>query len=309
MGKLQKRRRRIWPRCPGVVVRGRLFTQSELVAIRGLIRKHTNWGRTKLSQELCTLLDWKQPNGRSKERACRVALRRLESLGYLKLPRKLIDNGGRPPKTFKILADNTPTLSEMPNTVQLRIVSTTPDARLWNALIEEHHYLGLPTPVGRLLRYLILGDDQLLGAISFSESAWRIADRDSLLVKIGIDTVRCKDAVIGNNRFLILPSVSIRNLASRILSLALPRASEDWNNKFQVKPQFAETFVDPTRFEGTCYRAANWLEIGHTKGYAKRGSTHANKRAPKILFIRGLSALSHRRLELAARQLPKARAA
>ena len=283
--------------------------QADMVLIRNLLRKHPSWGRTRLSQEICRALNWEQANGRLKERACRVVLRRLETLGFLELPERLVNNGGRPPSRVVTTIDPSPTqnLTAMPVDLVLQIVDSAPDARLWNSLVAQHHYLGLATPVGRLLRYLVFGDAQLVGAISFSEGAWRIAARDSLLEDVGISKSRVGDAVVGNNRFLILPNVSVPNLASRILSIALRRLRCDWAMRYACVPEVVETFVDPTRFAGTCYRAANWLPIASTKGFAKRGSHHTNPKAPKLMLLRGLTSQIHRKLELATRgQLTRA---
>src|SRR6185295_8696455 len=188
MGKLRKSKRRGWPRCPGIVLRGRLFTQAETVLVRLLIRKHKSWGRTRLSQELCHLLNWKQPNGRLKERACRVALRQLQRLGFIELPPPLAQTGGRPPIRTMTRLDVLPMerIVRMPACLDLHIVNSVEDSRLWNSLIAQHHYLSLGTPVGRLLRYLARGDRQLVAAISFTESAWQLAARDSLLVAAGL---------------------------------------------------------------------------------------------------------------------------
>lgn len=174
LGKLgRKGRRGPWPVCRGVVVRNRLFTQSDVAALRRLIRCHPSWGRTRLSQEACTLLDWFQPNGRAKERACRVALLKLEALGYLALPPRIIERGGRPPLVRPELAEAVvpESMTTMPDTVEVRLVGTRVESQTWNGLVGKYHYLGLATPVGRFVRYLIYGASRLLGAISFSECA------------------------------------------------------------------------------------------------------------------------------------------
>ncbi len=299
LGKLGRKGRRVsWPVCRGVVVRNRLFTQSDVAALRRLIRCHPSWGRTRLSQEACTLLDWFQPNGRAKERACRVALLKLEALGYLALPPRIIERGGRPPLVRPELAEAVvpESMTTMPDTVEVRLVGTRVESQTWNGLVGKYHYLGLATPVGRFVRYLIYGASRLLGAISFSECAWNLRARDDLLAGLGFDQNGIRDSVICNNRFLILPSVNVHNLASRVLSLSLHRVPHDWRDKFHCVPLIAETFVDPTRYAGTCYLAANWVCIGHSRGFSKCGSKHVNRNAPKLLMVRGLTPSIHRRL-------------
>lgn len=298
------KRRKPWPRCDGVVVRGRLFSQRDLVLIRRLIREHGTWGRTRLSQEVCKSLGWTQPDRRPKERACRVALLRLEDLGFLRLPARLVDRGGQPPKRYDIaeLGVTISPLREMPRALDLTLVTSTRDSRIWNSLVSKFHYLGLPAPVGRLLRYLILADKQLIGAISFGESAWRLADRDRLLNRVGINIEQTRSAVVSNNRFLILPSIQVGNLASRILGQSLRQLTEDWPERFLTTPCFAETFVDPSRFIGTCYQASNWVLVGTTKGFSKQGSWHRKNLGPKLIFMRGLSKAAHESLVVAARE-------
>ncbi|HET6327486.1 MAG TPA: Druantia anti-phage system protein DruA [Planctomycetaceae bacterium] len=189
----------------------------------------------------------------------------------------------------------------MPRIVTCRLVSVASERRLWNALIADYHYLGLGRPVGRLLRYLLYGDDAIIGAISYTDGAWMLAARDGLLSTLPPGHAICRDAVINNNRFLILPSARIPNLASRALALTLRAVREDWHTRYHVHPELAETFVDPTRYEGTCYRASNWIALGRTKGFSKQGSRHIDKHQPKILFVRGLTPQIHRSLEQAQR--------
>lgn len=306
MAKSKRRKRKHWPIPDGLVVRARVFSQKELVAIRRIIRQHPKWGRTKLSEVVSELLSWRQSNGRLKDRACRVALVRLESLGFLKLPAKLVPNGGKPPSIRAPVPTNASRIvTTMPASIRCEKVQNASDARVWNALISHFHYLGLATPVGRLLRYLIYGDGQLLGAISFGESAWNIKLRDSLLHSVGIDSTERRLAVIGNNRFLILPNVRVPNLASRVLAESLRILREDWAEQYSAKPLIVETFVDPRRFEGTCYRAANWLLAGKTKGFSKCGACHAYADAPKLLFLKGLTPLMHRLLAQSITELQK----
>ncbi len=281
--------RTAWPRSDGIVVRGRAFAQGDLVLIRRLIRNHPTWGRTKLSEAVCEAISWRQENGRLKDRGCRVALLKLEALGYLQLPPKKLDRGGRPPRQEVCDLHFADEVSAMPRILRLEFVKDARESRIWNSLIAKHHYLGLATPVGRLIRYIILGDGKTLGAISFSEAAWSLKGRDSLLGDFGLSLDDIRASVISNNRFLILPHVKVRNLASRILASATKQVVADWNVRFQTVPLFIETFVDPSRFEGTCYRAANWTLVGNTKGFSKQGANHSDKKTPKLHFMIGTS--------------------
>jgi hypothetical protein len=287
----------MWPNCCGIIVRNRLFSQQDLVIIRRLIRRHPQWGRTRISERVCEALLWHQTNGRLKDRACRVALVRLEKLGFLRLPKRIKKTGGKPPSASVTTCELifTPQMT-MPREVRCVLVNSRPQSRLWNSLIAQFHYLGLPTPVGRILRYLVYGDERLVAAISFSECAWNLQIRDVMLDAIGIKKAERREVTVGNNRFLILPGVQIRNLASRVLAESVRVMRTDWQEKYTSSPLIVETFVDPRRFEGVCYRAANWIFVGSTKGYSKRGACHTRSQAPKLLFLKGLTPLVHRNL-------------
>ena len=291
--------RKVWPKCDGLTLRNRRFTQADLVLIRKLIRIHPSWGRTKLSQEFCQTVDWRQPNGRLKERACRVALLKLESLGFLDLPKKKVDNGGRPPTAKSITEfdfDVSSQIKQMPEHLLVRLVNTKADADKWNSLIANYHYLGLATPVGRLIRYVVEGDGTILGAISFSEATWNNAPRNIAIANAGYCANRIHDLVVNNNRFLILPMVKVKNLASRILSRSLSQVFTDWKIAYNSHPLFVETFVDPSRFLGTCYKASNWLSVGRTKGYSKKGASHRLTGRQKSVWLKGLTKSAHARL-------------
>jgi hypothetical protein len=262
-----------------------------------MIRENPSWGRTRLSEKVCECFSWYQANGRLKDRACRVALLKLESLGYLKLPQRKQDGGGRPPSVEHDPIISESQIHQMPVEIELRYAQDRSEKRLWNSLISKYHYLGLSTPVGRLIRYLIYGDGNLLGAISFSESAWNVGPRNQLLSSVGIPSDSIRDVVIGNNRFLILPFVRVPNLASRILGQSLRRVIHDWEDRFSCCPLIAETFVDPTRYLGTCYLASNWVNIGESKGFTKRGASHLNQKAPKLILLRGLNSSIHQKLQ------------
>jgi hypothetical protein len=184
----------------------------------------------------------------------------------------------------------------MPAAIELELAKGNSAERLWNALVEKHHYLGHRVVVGRCLKYLIRGDGKLIGAISFSSPAWKLAVRDQLMQRLGLTGPGGRDLVINNSRFCILPQVRVPHLASRILACATRRIALDWFQYYSIQPFLAETFVEPKRFQGTCYRAANWNEIGMTNGYAKLGASHHNSQNPKIIFVYGLTRAYRRKL-------------
>jgi len=159
---------------------------------------------------------------------------------------------------------------------------------VWNQTIDRFHYLGHRGGVGRCLKYLVTSEEELLGAISFSSPAWMIKSRDRVLENLGMTRDQIGDYVINNNRFLILPHVRVRNLASRILAAATSRVVSDWSAYYALTPRVSETFVEPRRFAGTSYRAANWVQVGVSRGYLKRGRKHQNSQEPKLIFLYGL---------------------
>lgn len=144
-----------------------------------------------------------------------------------------------------------------------------------------------------------------MGAIAFSSPAWKIAARDRLLSRLGIDTPEVQDVVVNNSRFLILPNVRVPNLASKLLALATERIVKDWTDYYCLTPQIAETFVQPSLYNGTCYKAANWVDIGFTKGFRKSGAIHRNSQEAKQILLYGLNRYMRRTL-VAAITSPRA---
>jgi hypothetical protein len=292
-----------------LLLRGRRFTNRGLRTIMRCVAAHYGEGRTRISEVICVRLAWRQPNGWLKDRACRDVLRRLEELRLLRLPPRLAKPSNRKlpendPGYKKLLSHciGAPVLV-MPETISLEFAKGNAAERLWNAVIEKHHYLGHRVQVGRCLKYLVRGDDKLLGAISFSSPAWRLAVRDRLMELTGIAGPSARDFVINNGRFCILPEVRVPHLASRILAYATRQVANDWSKFYSVEPLLAETFVEPNRFLGTCYRAANWNEIGMTNGYAKLGASHHNSQQPKKIFVYGLTRAYRRKLAAAIHSL------
>lgn len=202
------------------------------------------------------------------------------------------------------LVTHSATVTKYPKKIVLEFAKGGDSEALWNSIVNRYHYLGHSVAVGRCVKYLIKADAELVGAISFSSPAWNLASRDRILSQF-FTFSQIRDVVINNNRFLILPHVQVPNLASAVLSAASRRVVADWSSYYTITPLFVETFVDADRFRGTCYRAANWLEIGSTQGYAKKGSSHHNSQKPKHIFLYALSRTMRRKLLRAAGQQEK----
>lgn len=285
-----------------ITLRGRVFDGADIEAIRLVICRDWQLGRTSISQEVCRQLDWRQPNGWLKDRACRDVLLRLEALGLVELPPRKSEPNNR--RSHLRTAD----VQQLPlscadvthvdlRTLDLTLVRGGEAEAAWNDLVGRHHYLGFEVFVGRSMKYLIHSDSCVLGAIGWSEPSWAVDCRDSLLQHIGMVPSEIRHAGINNGRFLILPWVKVPNLASAVLSRAVARVVADWREYYVVEPLFLETYVDSARFRGTCYKAANWQKIGTTRGFGKRGATHHNGHAAKHVYLYPLSRLVRRALD------------
>jgi hypothetical protein len=260
-------------------LRGKLIGASELEQIRDLLRTEGHRGRSHLSRQLCRLWDFRQANGAYREIACRDLLRQLEqrSLITLPAPLKKARQVGYLNQTFLPSSldtsivegrlDGSTELAEVHfSSLQVEMVSRTPREPLYNSLIGAYHYLGYGQGTGEQLKYVISWQQRPLAAIGFSAAALRVACRDRFIA--WDDEIRQKNLhlVVNNHRFLILPWVHIRNLASWILARVTRRLCDDWQARYAHDIVLVETFVEKNRFQGTCYRAANWLCVGDTVG-------------------------------------------
>jgi hypothetical protein len=280
-----KRTRRKYP----LILRGRKFTRAEVLDIQRCVKDFFSCGRTRISVEVCRLLSWQQPNGWPKDRACRDVLVKLEKEGLIRLPKRgesSKQTGNQSPKlctrfSYKQIVGV--------DSITFEFAKGNNAEKIWNALVSAQHYLGHRIIVGRCLKYLIKYRGVTAGAIAFSSSAWKVEIRDKILTEMGMTADDARDCVINNSRFLILGTAEVRNFASQVLALSTRQVAHDWAEFYGVKPAIVETFVLPSKFSGTCYKAANWVEIGLTKGYAKRGTYHVNSQEPKRIFLYGLN--------------------
>lgn len=251
---------------------GREFNTEEIETIRTLIRADPARTRADLSRLTCRLLDWHRPNGGLKDMACRVAMLRMHKDGLIELPPP------RRPKPHCQIALTAHTEAQ-PLLIQpvhylpkprLQLVSRR-DSRLWNEYIERYHYLGYTPLPGAQLRYFIIAGDRLIALLGFGAAAWQLAPRDQFIGWSDIQRQQKLHLVVNNARFLILPWVRAKGLASRVLAIAARQLPEDWFAHYGYRPVLMETFVEQARFRGTCYKAANWVYVGQTKGRGKLG--------------------------------------
>lgn len=252
---------------------GRDFTEEELAWIRQIIADRPEINRKDLSILFCRTSKWLKPDGGLKDMSCRVAMLRMEQDGLLTLPPPKKKHTKPYKKIRTIWAIEQPEITKKAGEFNLVFeIVTSQTGALWNEFIDRYHYLGYKTLPGAQLRYFVKAEGQILALLGFGAAAWTTAPRDS---HIGWDSLtRRKNLhlVVNNARFLILPWVHSKNLGSRILSLASKRISDDWQERYNYRPVLLETFVEKQRFRGTCYKAANWLEVGETCGRGKLGN-------------------------------------
>ncbi len=281
---------------------GRDFTADEMDQIRHLIASDSARNRAQLSRLVCDRLRWLRPDGRRKDMSCRVAMLRMERDGLITLPPPQKRNGnGRQCPRFTEASDPKGNVS-LPvgalGQLRLRPVDTRQDSSLWNEFIERYHYLGYKPLPGAQIRYLVFGGPRLLAALGFGAAAWKVAPRDRFIGWNDQQRRRNLHGIVNNARFLILPWITVRNLASRILATAIKRLPHDWQTRYGYQPVLLETFVQCNRFRGTCYRAANWIHVGQTQGRGKLDRTHCYQLPVKDIYLYPLH--KHFRQRLAA---------
>jgi len=269
--------------------RGRVVTEEDIVFLRHFIAENPDLSRRKLSARVCEAWDWRQPNGALRDMVCRGLLLMLHRASEVELPdvrfvprNPLIDRERPSP----MLIDTTPmiaTVNEL-RPVEVEQVRRTGDEPLFNSLIEHHHYLGYEQPVGEHLKYLIWSKGRPIACMAWSSAPRHLASRDRFIGWTQEARKRNIRFIVYNTRFLILPWVQAPHLASHILSRVTTMLSEDWARMYGHPIWFAETFIDPERFRGTCYRAANWVLLGRTTGRGKDDLTHRQNRSIKEVY-------------------------
>jgi len=269
--------------------RGRVVTSEDVAFIRELIVQHPHLSRRRLSAELCEAWQWKQANGALRDMVCRGLLLMLHRAGEIELPavRQISLNPfvqrSRPQP---VPIDMTPLSGSLQQIrpIELQQVRRTTEEPLFNSLIEHHHYLGYEQPVGEHLKYLVLAQGRPIACLAWSSAPRHLASRDRYIGWNAEARRRNIRFVAYNTRFLILPWVEVPHLASHILGRVANTLSRDWERMYGHPVYFAETFIDPGRFRGTCYRAANWKLLGLTTGRGKDSTSKRPNRSLKEVF-------------------------
>ena len=256
----------------------REFSVDDIQTIRDLIAQDPKLQRSALSRKLCQLWGWTKPNGELKDMTCRVALLRIEADGLIELPPSRIGVVRKRAHFPSTCASDAQTpvkqpIHELPRII-LQVVSGKATSLLWNEYMARYHYLGYAAMSGSQIRYNVFAGEQLVACISFCACAWKLKDREEFIGWSEEQRQRNLQLVINNARFLVLPWIESKGLASKILSMAARQLPRDWKHRYGFEPVLLETFVEYERHKGTCYKAANWVNVGRTAGRGKKSTSH-----------------------------------
>ena len=261
-----------------ITIRKRTIHKADLELIQATVNKHWDRGRKCISKVLCQQWNWLQPNGRLKDMACREVLLTLNRKGLITLPPRLNSaNNDKRNRSIPVVEIDKSSLNGKLSDlvpVKVKLVRNTPLEPLYNSLTQQHHYLGYRQIVGNHLKYIAFIDGRPVACLGWGSAAWSVKSRDSFIRWDKPTKEKNLHLVANNTRFLILPWISVKCLASKLLAINAKRISDDWLKIYNHPLYMLETFVEKDRFAGTCYKAANWICVGQTKGTAKRGHDH-----------------------------------
>jgi len=283
--------------------RGQTIDREQIAFLREFIREHPHSSRWKLSRELCETLGWKQANGALRDVVCRGLLLMLERAGEIELPAVRWRIAGQRrtarPRPEAVLIDTTPLTMPLGalGPIEIQLVRRTADEPLFHSLMEQFHYLRYEQPVGEHLKYLVWAQGRPVACLAWSSAPRHLASRDRFIGWSGEARRRNIRFLAYNTRFLILPWVTIPHMASHILGRMARQISQDWERIYGHPIYFLETFIDPERFRGTCYRAANWMVLGRTTGRGKDDQTHRPNRSIKEVLGLPLHRRFHKLLQ------------
>lgn len=285
---------------PGII-QGRYIGKTEIEQVRGIIADHGQWSRRRISEHLAGLWEWRSASGQLKDMAARTLLLKLEERGWITLPARRRAPSNRMKGKAKMPGEETGELfaredtaevcCAVPELLPLSIEEISRERQagkqaVFSRLLERHHYLSHRGTVGENMQYLV-GDGQgnPLACVLFGAAAWQCRARDEHIGWNAATRARGLSYVTNNTRFLILPWVRVPHLASHVLGRIARRLSSDWQAKYGHPIHLLETFVDTSRFAGTCYRAANWRMVGVTTGRTRQNKTQVPQAAPKAVWL------------------------
>jgi hypothetical protein len=273
---------------------GRSFSLAELELVRGIVAEFSSLGITEISRTVCELLEWKRPNGGLKNLECRQMLERLCSQGLLSLP-ELRRTKPRGPQAVRptVRSDPQPEVGGSagqyePLRLQLLGGESGGDSALFREYLDRYHYQHYRVPFGAHVRYLVRSEhspERVLACLLWTSPAWKLAERDRWIGWSPEQRARNLQFIVNHSRFLILPWVRVKGLASKILSHCARQLPADWEKRYGYRPLLLETLVETERFRGTCYQAANWIQLGGTQGRGRMDRYHERKGTAKMLFV------------------------
>jgi hypothetical protein len=267
---------------------------AELELVRGIVAEFSSLGITEISRTVCELLEWKRPNGGLKNLECRQMLERLCSQGLLSLP-ELRRTKPRGPQAVRptVRSDPQPEVGGSagqyePLRLQLLGGESGGDSALFREYLDRYHYQHYRVPFGAHVRYLVRSEhspERVLACLLWTSPAWKLAERDRWIGWSAEQRARNLQFIVNHSRFLILPWVRVKGLASKILSRCARQLPADWEKRYGYRPLLLETLVETERFRGTCYQAANWIQLGGTQGRGRMDRYHERKGTAKMLFV------------------------
>jgi hypothetical protein len=285
--------------------RGRIVDDTDVVFIHSLIQAHRKASRRQLSEKLCEAWNWVQRNGAPCDMICRGLMLALDRAGHIRLPPVKITPHNpllRRERPDVADIDASPVEASLKDlgSLEFRLVRRTPEEALFNGLIEHHHYLRYTQPVGEQLKYMIYASGRPIACVAWSSAARHLGPRDRFIGWSAEERRRNIGFIAYQSRYLILPWVRVPHLASHVLGRMAQMLPRDWERIYDHTIYYLETFTDPARWRGTCYRAANWIPLGLTTGRGKAANGHRPNRSLKQVWAYPLSKDFRRRLAMPA---------
>ena len=266
---------------------GRTITTDDMELIRWACNTYPNLSRNELAGTVCELIGWVTPAGGAKIPQCMEFFSQMEAEGRLDLPTiraKKTSDRKEPIPTLSMSDVISQHITKCDN-IELSIARPGADLQKWRDYIQAYHILGYKMVFGSRIHYFIRADGNIVGCLQFSAASWALEPRDKWIGWSADDRKNRLFLIVNNSRFLILPNAHVKNLASRALSLAAKQIQTDWEREFGYVPVVLESFVDTNLYNGTIYKAANWILLGHTKGRGRMDRHHDSKQSQKAIFV------------------------
>jgi len=268
---------------------GRDFSEEDIELIRWTRKKYPQLSRRELAATYCEFLEWTTPAGKVKLPQCMALFKTLEDVGLVELPATSFHSKRNEKKseTMEFAIDTTPICGEVTDLapIHLEIARIGAELQRWRRYVDTYHLLGDKTVFGSRLSYFIKSRESILGCLQFSASSWALSSRDEWIGWTVQDRKQRLHLIVNNSRFLILPWIRVKNLASKVLSLAIRQIQADWLREYCYAPVLLETFVDTSQFAGTCYKASNWTFLGETQGRGRMDRKNEYGLSRKAIYM------------------------